>query len=107
MLVKELFTRIFEMLVQEESEETIRSQLGGFAAREAGHQPSDCRVSPEDTKMIRSHLEALGLMQLKRQERERHGISSYPYKEAYIAWSVTEKRAPLYGKSVGRAARVI
>jgi hypothetical protein len=65
-LVRDLFTAIFELLVQEESEDVIRQWLRGLWAGNNGIEPSDCTVDSEDTKVIRSHLEALGLMQLKR-----------------------------------------
>jgi len=93
-LVKDLFTRIFEMLVRQEPEFEIKLELGKLWAVEAGelqpHQSSDFIVGDQDIKIIRSHLEALGLIELTRQVREYSDFSG-PHQEVYVAWSVTEK----------------
>ncbi len=92
--IKDLFNWLFEMLVQEEAESEIQSALGNSWAAQAGkRQPDqyeDFKVGDDDLRIIRSHLEALGLLQLTRQVREWTELGQ-PRKEAYVAWGVTEK----------------
>jgi len=95
MAIKDLFIFLFEMLVEQKSEYDIQLVLGKEWAVETGvlkrHEAGDYAVSGHDIKTIRSHLEALGLMELTRQVHEYTDHIGHQHKEPYIAWSATEK----------------
>ena len=93
-LVKDLLHAYSRCWCDKNFEFEIKLELGKLWAVEANklkpYKSSDFIVGDQDIKIIRSHLEALGLIELTRQVREYKDFMG-PQKEVYVAWSVTDK----------------
>ncbi len=93
--VKDLFREIFDMLVEQTSEFSIQQEIARPWAVENGkiksYESCDYMIDNNEARIIRSHLEAMGLMQLTRQVHEYTSFDGRLHKDPYIAWSITEK----------------
>jgi hypothetical protein len=91
--IKELFKSIFELLVRQESEREITQaivQLWAHRKKREGDEADGLEIAERDVKMIRSNLEALGLIQLTGRTREVQFLGQAQHRN-YVAWSITEK----------------
>jgi hypothetical protein len=92
--IKDLFTELFEELVQQTYENKIRTSIAGIWAVADGRirvgDYCPFTLSYGDTKIVRAQLEALGLIELVAKVHEWTMFQNIQ-RETLTAWAITEK----------------